>query len=247
MAIVRNAWVATASYAVGDLVNFNGVVYRALNAITGNANNNDPVQDNTNWIVEYVFHAEDWNGIIEAVREELNVDDERINNSIPFYIQLAEQSFSQRIRPPTALISDIVSMTPITVPAGYSDRQYIAVPADLIQVENIRAIQDGASVTGILGTGNLEIKAAATDYDFELLRSYFDGNDYFFGERSLTNFNSPLYRKVTIAGIPYFEIAPANYDADVMFEIRYYRSEPQLGETRGVVNASGQPLNSALV
>ena len=245
MAVVRNAWVATATYAIGDLVNYNGVVYRALAAITGNANNENPCQDTTRWIVEYVIRAEDSNGVMEAVKQELNVDDDIINNSIPFYLQLAEQTINARIRPPTNVVSDIVSLTNITVPTGYTDRQYIRVPSDLLQVENIRAISDGSSTTGILGVGNLEIKAAATDYDFELLRSYYDGNDYFFGERSLTNFSSPLYRKVTIAGITYFEIAPSQFESNTQFEIRYYAAEPMLNETRNVVNAQGNPINSA--
>ena len=245
MAVVQNAWIATANYTAGNLVNYNGVVYRALAAITGNANNQNPVEDTTNWIVEYVFRAQDWNSVIEAVRQELNVDDDVINNSIPYYIQLAEQTINARVRPPTNVVSAMVSLTPINTPTGYQDRQYILVPDDLLQVENIRAIQDGASATGVLGRGNLEIKAAATDYDFELLRSYYDGNDYFFGERSLTNFSSPLYRKVTIAGVTYFEIAPSQFAANTQFEIRYYRAEPMLGETRNVVDANGNAINSA--
>ena len=243
MAGIPNDWAAATTYAVGDLANLNGVVYRALNAVTGNAMNEDPSLDTTNWSFDFMIRAEDRNGIIEAVKLELNVDDDQINNSIPYYIQLAEQSFYTRVRPSADLVSIILTTQNITVP-GYEGRIYIPVPADLLNVENMRINDESGVFYGLLSMGRLEIKASQSDYDFEIVRQLYQDNDSVYGARTLTNYNSPVYRFTTIGGISYFELAPSAYMINQSVELRYYRAEPKLGTRHPRINSNGEPVNS---
>ena len=244
MASFPQDWSALTTYAADDLANYNGVVYKALNSITGDASNSNPCEATANWIVSYVINPEDLNGIIESVKQELNIDNETINNSIPLYIKLAESSFYTRIRPPSNLKSEQVPIERITVPAGYEGRDYIKVPTDLLQLENMSAADESTSYTSLGGLGSLEIKAAATDYDFELLRSFYTGNDLLFGDSSLSNYSSPIYRFTTIAGVPYFEIAPNVYEVGTMIRIRYYKAEPKLATVHPIINAAGEAINA---
>ena len=242
MAIISADWSAATTYAIDDLANFNGVVYRALAAITGSDDNNNPCEDTTNWIVSHVVRAEDWNGIIEAVKQELNTDIPRVNNSIPYFIQMAEQSFYTRIRPSSDLVSTLLTIQNIPQ-AGYEGRIYIPIPADLLNVENMRINSDSGVFYGLLSMGRLEIKATQSDYDFEVVRQLYQDNDSVYGSRTLTNYNSAVYRFRTIGGISYFELAPSAYEVGMQVELSYYRSEPSLGTRHPRINGLGQPVN----
>ena len=241
MASLPTDWAAATAYAVGDLANFNGVVYRRLVAGTTSA---EPCDDTDNWIVEYVVRAEDWNSIIESVRLELNVDDDKINNSIPYFVQLTENSVTKKVRPPTNLVTTLRTIVNVGN-TGYAGRTYIQAPTDLLNVENIRINSSNPSHFGLLGLGNVEITAAQSDADFEVVRQYYNNDNNIFGQQSISNFRTPLYRFITIGGIPYFEIAPSSFDVGTTLEIRYWNSEPSLGTVHPRINSLGLPINSA--
>ena len=131
MARTFNVWEA-GTFSAGDKVRYNGVVYEALNALTS-ANVTNPQDDTDNWLVVGVLRIQDYNSLQEAMRLELNVDDDMITNSIPLFIQLAEESFEKRIRAPIQRTRRILTVD--------SDSK-VEVPSDLLQVINLRLNDD---------------------------------------------------------------------------------------------------------
>ena len=233
MALNYNNWAAATSYAVGDRARYNGVLYRALNAITGNPSNNNPNIDVDNWVVAAVLRIQDYNSLIEAIKLEINTDDDMINDSIPMFIQLAEESFQTRIRAPIQRARTI-----LTVDA----ESRVLVPGDLLQVINMRINEgtSGAPTTGdsLISRGYTEILAGNYE-EYRDLQRYFSSD---LGEginRSYpTNYEAPVYW----FDDQYFYIAP-NIAMGTEIELYYYAQIPQLGTTVRLVNQNGDPIN----
>lgn len=242
MAVFQTMWNPATTYSQGDLVNYSGVVYEALNAVPGSSTNMNPCNDTSNWKVSYVERVESLTSILEYVRAELNVDDPFINNSVIEYVNRGAKFVNQKIRLPSNLVSTIVTTRTIEN-EGYDGRLYVGIPGDLLEVENLRINSDTPSGYGLLAFGTLEILSAQSDADFETLIQYYTGNTSLFGYSSLTQFSSPLYRYTTIGGVPYFEIAPPDIGVGTDIEIRYWKSEPELGSVHPRINTLGQPLN----
>ena len=148
MAVMYNQW-APGVFNSGDRVRFNGVVYEATSARAATDTDN-PQLDTANWKVVAVIRIQDYNSLIEAVRLELNVDDDRINSSIPFFIQMSEQSFQTRIRAPIQRARMLLTI---------DDQSRVDVPEDLLQVINLRINQDDTAGDSIMSRGGTEILA----------------------------------------------------------------------------------------
>ena len=236
MAIIHNEWLAVTTYAAGNIVRKDGILYKALDAITGNANNSEPRLDSTNWEVFAVVRIQDYFSLIEAVRLELNRnDDEYLVESIPLFIQLAEESFQTKIRAPIQRVKTLLTV---------DSESRVEVPTDLLQVVNMR-FDDSAGVTAggsILNRGYSEILAGNFEEYIDLKRHF--GNNIDFsgqnGRNTPSNYDAPVYWFDST----YFYIAP-NVEEGTVVELYYYSRIPQLGETRNLVNTDGQPINSA--
>ena len=243
MPVFRSIWSATVSYAAGDLVNYSGVVYEALNQVTASPNNENPSQDPTNWEVSYVERVESLNSIFEIVKQELNTDDPSINSAITEFIHRGSDYVLKAVRPPTTRVSTIIQTEDI---AGddYEGRIYIRIPVDLLQVENMRLNnRSNRFNNSVTNQGVLEIKAAQSDYDFQALREISANTSEVFFSSGSRNYTSPVYKFVTIGGTSYFEIAPSDLGTGEDVELLYYRSEPQLGTIHPRVDSMGNPLN----
>ena len=228
MAVMYNQW-APGVFNSGDRVRFNGVVYEATSARAATDTDN-PQLDTANWKVVAVIRIQDYNSLIEAVRLELNVDDDRINSSIPFFIQMSEQSFQTRIRAPIRRARMLLTI---------DDQSRVDVPEDLLQVINLRINQDDTAGDSIMSRGGTEILAGNYE-EYKDLQRYYQSNIGFGTGRAIpTNYEAPVYW----FDDRYFYVAP-NLEMGTVLELYYYATIPQLGTTVNLVNQNGDPINS---
>ena len=229
MARIYAEWSATADYAVGAIARREGILYKATSAITGNSNNVEPRLNEDEWDVYAVVRIEDYYSLIESIRLELNRnDDEYLTQSIPLFIQLAEESFQTRIRAPiqrSRMILTVDSESRITVPSG------------LLQVLNLRINGDQLQGSSLLSAGQSEILAGNFEEYIDLKRSY--SNDFTFNSYP-SNYDAPVYWFDST----YFNIAPT-LEEGTEIELWYYEQIPQLGRKVLLTNAAGDPINAA--
>ena len=228
MARIYAEWSATADYAVGAIARREGILYKATSAITGNATNVEPRLNEDEWDVYAVVRIEDYYSLIEAIRLELNrTDDEYLTQSIPLFIQLAEESFQTRIRAPIQR-----SRMVLTVDA----ESRVAVPSGLLQVLNLRINGDQLQGSSLLSAGQSEILAGNFEEYIDLKRSY--SNDFTFNSYP-SNYDAPVYWFDST----YFNIAPT-LEEGTELELWYYEQIPQLGREVLLTDANGNPINS---
>ena len=229
MARIYPEWSATSDYAVDAIARREGILYKATSAITGNANNVEPRLNEAEWEVYAVVRIEDYYSLIEAIRLELNrTDDEYLTQSIPLFIQLAEESFQTRIRAPIQR-----SRMVLTVDA----ESRVAVPSGLLQVLNLRINGDQLQGSSLLSAGQSEILAGNFEEYIDLKRSY--SNDFTFNSYP-SNYDAPVYWFDST----YFNIAPT-LEEGTELELWYYEQIPQLGREVLLTDANGNPINSA--
>ena len=89
MAAIYPNWTAGA-FTAGAKVTDDGVVYQALNTFTSGTR---PELDPTNWEAVGVVKIQSYHSLRQAIALEINTDDDQINDSIPLFIQMAEESF----------------------------------------------------------------------------------------------------------------------------------------------------------
>ena len=228
MARTFNVWEA-GTFSAGDQVRYNGLAYETRNDLTS-ANVTNPQDDTDNWFVIGVLRIQDYNSLQEAMRLELNVDDDMITNSIPLFIQLAEESFEKRIRAPIQRTRRILTV---------DSESKVEVPSDLLQVINIRLNEDSTGGDSIFFRGGTEILAGNYE-EYKDLQRYYRSNIGFSSQRAIpTNYEAPVYWYDDAS----FWIAP-NIDEDTEVELYYYSQIPQLGTTVLLVDANGDPINS---
>ena len=214
-----------ADYSAGDKVVFEGLVYQALSQVTGPST--DPDQDPAVWEIVAVNEIINYNTLIEAIRIELNTDDPQINDSIPFFIQMAEESFSTRMRVPIQRRTRVLT----------TDMEgRIGIPYDLLNVINLRLNVDARGGSYLLGRGRIEILAGNYEEYLELKRYY--TNSFYGVIHRVDKYEAPVY---WYDG-DYFWIAPLP-DEGQEVELIYYASIPRLGTTQFRVNDQNQPLN----
>ena len=212
------------TFAVGDRVRYNGILYEARNARTS-SDTTIPQDDPTNWKVITVLRIQDYNSLQEAVRLELNEDDDRINSAIPFYIQMAEESFQKRIRAP-------IQRNTRTLTVDGAGR--VTVPQDLQEVINMRIDDDDEGNDLIQDQMRIEILAANSQEEYlRLLRGY---DNY---RIEIDDYDSGVYWYDST----YFYIAPG-LDEGTEIELNYYSVIPQLGTTVNLTDAQGNPINA---
>lgn len=229
MVAVYNEWTA-GTFAQGARVRFNGILYEAINARTASDTNN-PQIDMDNWRVVAVLRIQDYNSLQEAIKLEINTDDDMINESIPMFIQLAEESFQTRIRAPLQR-----SRMLLTVDA----ESRVEVPEDLLQVINLRINDDSTASDTLFSRGATEILAGNYE-EFQDLKRFYASNIGFGIPRSYPTFyEAPVYW----FDDRYFHIAPTMAQGTEL-ELYYYAIIPQLGTTVNLVNQDGQPINDA--
>lgn len=230
MAFVYPTWSA-GSFSVGDKVQFNGVLYEALVARTPSDTMN-PQLDRDSWKVAAVLRIQDYCSLIEAIRLEINTDDDMINDSVPMFIQMAEESFKTRIRAPIQRCGPVILTT--------DSESRITVPQDLLQVINLRLNQDSTAGDSIFSRGGTEILAGNFE-EWKDLQRYYQSNIGFGTGRAIpTNYEAPVYWYDR----SYFHIAP-NLEMGTEIELYYYAHIPQLGTTVNLVNQNGEPINDA--
>ena len=223
--VIRPQWVSNTAYTSGTVVNFNGVDYEATVDITSSV---DPSQDGTSWEVRAVTKVQDYNSLVEAVRLQLNVRDlPEINDSIPLFIQMTEESFKTRIRAPQ-------QRKTVTVPI--MDGRILA-PGDMLEVINLRVASDRSNIYGGFARESIEILNGNYE-EFQEVRQYFSSQSTSY--LRINNYESPVYWFDN----RYFNIAP-DYDDGTMIELVYFATIPQLGEVVSITNDAGEPLNSA--
>jgi len=227
--IIPSTWSSTVTYSSGNQVIRNGVLYEASTAITAGT---DPETSN-DWSVVAVHEITNYNSLIEAIRLQINTDDDEIDRSIPLFIQLAEQSFNTRLRVPAMRQRRVLET---------DSESRIEVPQDLLQVislrENVDNTQGGTTIPNdIRQRGIIEITAAQDYEDFQKLKLYSNYVGYF--NSNLVGYDSPVYWHDN----RYFNIAP-DYDEGTEMELWYYKSIPFLGTTVFLTDADGNPIDA---
>ena len=223
---VHPDWVSGTNYTQGNTVKSDGVIYEARSDITSSTT--DPRLDTTNWRVAGIFRIENYYSLIEAIRLELNVPQQRsILESIPHFINLAEDSFATRLRPPVQRTRRIL-MTD-------ADSK-IEIPQDLLEVINLRINSDTAGNNTLIDRGKTEILAGNFE-EYRDLKRLFD-NGFQIRSRNF-EFEAPVYWYDN----QYFWIAP-DLDVGTEIELWYYASIPQLGSTVFLVDSNGNPINA---
>ena len=185
MAVQHPQWQA-GTFARGDLASYNGVLYEALNARAPTDTDN-PQVDTANWKVAAVLRIQDYNSLIEAITIEINTTDSMINNSIPMFIQLAEESLQTRVRAPVQRARVI-----LTVDA----QSRVEVPSDLLQVINMRFNSDDFvnATSSLQARGTIEILAAGNYENYRDLQRHFGTTSGFgLNNERTTNYEAPLY------------------------------------------------------
>ena len=225
--IMRPIWVTNTAYTAGTVVNFNGVNYEAINAVNSST---DPSQDAVNWKAVSVTKIQDYNSLVEAIRLEINIPTQpAINNSIPLFVQLAEESFKTRIRSPQQRKRAILTV---------DNNSRIEVPGDLLEVINLRenALTTSQDSIDLRSRGVIEIKNSNYE-EYQRLLRFEEGNE-FVGTRDLNAFDSPGYWFDN----RYFNLAP-NYSMGTEMELVYYAIIPQLGTTVLLTDSDGNPID----
>lgn len=230
--VIPAAWSATTNYSRTNRVSLGGVIYEAINDITGNANNQNPSQDGTNWKVAAVTRVSDYNSLVEAVRLQLNDTDPNIYDSIPLFISLTEESIKTRVRLPQQIKT--VTLQTTTGPDGESR---VRVPAGMLEIDHVRRLDmnfgDGFATTPY-ENDSIEILSANKEEYLRVLRAnraY--GIDFF-------SFDTAVYWWDNA----FLNFAPG-YDDGVNIEVTYRQIIPQLGTIAGVTNLDGDPINAA--
>ena len=225
MAQIYPDWVLGSNYADGAKVKSFGVIYEADGAITSSAT--EPRLDSSNWKVIGVFRIEDYYSLIEAVRLELNTSAPEIVESIPHFINLAEDSFSTRLRVPLQRRRMVLAV---------DAEGRIEIPQDLLEVINLRINEDGGFSRTLLDRGRTEILAGNFE-EYNDLKRYYSGDTYY--NRNVAEYEAPVYWY----DHRYFHVAPV-LEEGTELELWYYASIPQLGSTVFEVNAMGQAINA---
>lgn len=229
MAVVYPEWTAGV-YMPGNRVQYNGILYEALNARTATDTDN-PQLDVDNWKVVAIIRIEDYNSLIEAIKLEINTTDDMINESIPMFIQMAEESFETRIRAPIQRATAILT-------ADHESR--VQVPEDLLQVINLRLMTNTSVASDTLfSRGGTEILAANFEEFKDLQRYYRSAIGFAQGRVFPSNYEAPVYWYDS----QYFHIAP-NIEEDAELELQYYAAIPKLGSEVNLVNQNGMPINA---
>ena len=232
MAVIHPQWEGqTSSYDMNQEVRDDGVLYKARRNVAADVNNERPCNDETNWRVVGVLSIQSENSLVEAIKLELNATgNERINNSIPLFMQLAHESFKTRIRAP---ISRAVTVVPTDADGS------ILVPDDLQQVINLR-LSDVSNNSGtIFGRAGSQILAAQNYQEFIDLRRYYSEG---LGLGSI-GFNPSNYTTMVYwFDNESFQLAPSP-EMGTMVELRYYAGIPRLGTYQNLVDDNGDPIN----
>ena len=228
---VYPTWAATTSYVIGSKVRFDGIIFEATAIITGNSANTNPYTDTTNWKAVAINKIQSRSSLYEAIKIEINTADDQINDSIPLFVQMAEESFQTRIRAPIQRVR-----TTLTTDADGK----VEVPQDLLNVINLRISGDTNRGGYLLDRGRTEILAGNIEEYLDLKRYY--GNDGVSSRRTIgtpTDYEAPVYWYDD----RYFYVAPV-LETGTELELYYYASIPQLGTEVFLINSSGEPLNS---
>ena len=225
MSFITPATFATSTaYSIGSQVLFNGVVYEATIAILA-SNTTDPSQSD-DWKVVSVRELVDYNAIVEAVRLQLNVrDNQEINDSVPLFMQLTEDSIKMRIRAPALIARRVLTV---------DTEGRVTPPSDLLEIISVRFNGTDSSNTGAFAEDVIEILNANYEEYQRVLRA--DREQH----RDRLSFDSAVYWFDS----RYLFFAPA-YTAGSEIEITYYKREPRLGEVVNITDFDGNELNSA--
>ena len=179
---------------------------------------------------------QDYNSIVEAIRLQLNVPQQRdIYNSIPMFIKFEEETLRSTIRAP----QHIHTVT-LTVERLADGQSRVEAPADLLEVINLRAVGPNG---GFMSANDfspytmdtIEITNVGREGYLRILRA--QSGD--FSTRDYTTFDSAAYWFDS----RYFYIAPAPENMQSI-ELVYYRSEPLLGTTANAINSDGVAVNA---
>lgn len=211
MAVLQTTEWTAGNYPSGTQRTQDGVLYEA------NTQTSAEPRFSNDWTVVAVNRIQDRTSLIEAVRLNLNVDDDEINRSVPLFIQLAEESFKTRLRVPQQRKRVILRT---------DTQSRILIPEDLLEVINLRQNSDAPSggTTDIRSRGVIEILNGNYEEYQRLLR--FDTGSNYVGVNDYNAFDAPVFWYDS----QYFWIAP-EYPENTEMELWYYALIPALGST----------------
>ena len=221
--IIPTTW-AAGTYPTGTQRIYNGVLYEVVSTA---ATSFRPDQSN-DWNVIAVHQIQDYNSLVEAVRLNLNVDDDEINRSVPLFIQLAEESFKTRIRVPQQRKRVVLTTD--------ADSK-VEVPGDLLEVINLRHNTDSFSggLLNLQARGVIEI-LNGTYEDYQRLVRFGQGTD-FIGTNDINSYDAPVFWFDN----RYFRIAPA-YETGTEIELWYIALIRPLGSSYTDSNGMSQTV-----
>ncbi len=224
--LIPDAWSSTSAYSIGTLAYYSGSVYEAVKAVAADPDGNPIPVGNTNWRFNSLIRIEDYYSLQNAVELALNVDDKVINDSIPMFIQTAEQGLNKILRSPAQKNVRTFAV---------DDKSRFKIPGDTLEVINMRKKDADAGFT-LRSRGSVVIEAATDNSQYEAVRQNED-ND-FRRVPGAGQIEYPVYWDDS----SYYNIAPA-YEDGTDIEFVYYQQVPPLGDYTLRVNADYEPLN----
>lgn len=230
MAFVKPAaWVDTDAYSVGDRVSYLGIGYECVTAVAADSNGNAIPVDNDSWKVYAVFYVDNHAySVYEAIKFEINSEDDRVDASIPLFVQAAEYILSDEIRSPAQITTRVLD-----VEEGSKVR---ITDIGLLEFEHVRTDTDSRSSYDLVNRGSVVIKGTNRE-TFEQTRQYYNGTNYAdFIPHAVTY---PVYR----FDKEFLYIAP-DFDTGEKIAITFYEEVPELLSNILLTNDDYEPINS---
>ena len=230
--LLPSEWSNTSAYSVGDVVQYEGIRFECIVAVSMSTSGNRIPVDNTSWQFDGVLRLVDYYSIQYAVEFEVNSDNDVINNSIPAYVQNVERKLSKLLRSPAQKVT-----RRFTLMNGRDNEALFDIPEDLLDVVHLRFNTDDSGY-------NLESQGAITIQktdrsSFERLRQRYISNGYYV--ENINEFDYPVY----VMDDEMFQISPRPDDSVTEVEMTYYQQVPELGSVVNLVDNDYNPINSA--
>ena len=143
MAIFPNSWDQTQAYSRDDTAEYSGIQYRALAAITANTSTN-PSESN-DWVADASLRIYNHLSILETARIYINQpSNDRINGSMPQFLQQAEQDVYQMIHPPAQRESILRTVQAPRTTGAFQGFPFISLPGNIDEFMHVRKVADAS-------------------------------------------------------------------------------------------------------
>ena len=157
MAIYPDSWNSANAYARNATVEYSGIQYRALEAVAANTATNPSESDS--WEANASLRVYNHLSLLETARIYINQpSNDRINDSMPQFLQMAEQDAYQMIHPPAQRQAITRTVMAPRTTGTFQDLPYITLPGNIDEFIHVRQLTE----TNGSNPGSIEFVEADT-------------------------------------------------------------------------------------